>query len=473
MKSVGRILTVPGYDPSFDGLCEAVRWLRLRGGVRACLELLPALGELVEVPSSSGSDSDCIVVLTGPTWPATTQNPEGYFAELANLSPRRLGLPVIAALADPPDDHVARFRRAGVRDILVVDEVNLPVALGVRLMTWFTSKFTSEFLMALPPDAPGNGPNELVLLLERLAAGGVPVIREIVSSGRLEAGSPGDLTAAAVVYTGLRGVREGRIELGHAASDLGFSDVAGLDRTCGNLVGVSFRHLVAEGGWREFLTRFTQSLAMDPAPSALEREAGAQPDMKLGEDGQRGAYDFPRILTEYPASAFRAARNMLGSREEAEDVVGEVVTAVLRMGPGKWNHVSEGYMIRAARNRARNLLRRRRRQAGLKPLDEVLPPACRPQINRTLKRRALREAIRLGLTKIPPRQAVALWLRHGLTWPATDVAELIGTSPAAVRNLCSRAEDAVREYFKPVWREWMKEDLRGVADAGSAVTGRL
>ena len=139
-------------------------------------------------------------------------------------------------------------------------------------------------------------------------------------------------------------------------------------------------------------------------------------------------------------------RRMLGSSHDAEDAVQETLLRAWRASVRFEGRSSvRTWLYRIATNVCLTALGR----AGRRPVptDEVYQPndpwdepdPC----DRALDAEHLRLAIMTAVHALPPRQRAVLLLRDVLSWRASEVAELLGTTEAGVNSVLQRAHAAV------------------------------
>jgi RNA polymerase sigma-70 factor (TIGR02960 family) len=155
---------------------------------------------------------------------------------------------------------------------------------------------------------------------------------------------------------------------------------------------------------------------------------------------------------------------MLGSLTDAEDALQETLLAAWR---GLDDLRAEGalrpWLYRIATNHCLNSLRAGRRRVPAEPVPPFQPPEptrrgeitwLQPYPDGWLEgiadsapgpeaRYQATEAVKLAfitaLQRMPPRQAAALLLRDVLGFSAAEAAEMLGTSPTAVKGIVQRA----------------------------------
>lgn len=173
----------------------------------------------------------------------------------------------------------------------------------------------------------------------------------------------------------------------------------------------------------------------------------------------------PQVLEQYRRELTGFTYRMLGSAFEAEDAVQETLVRAWRSADGFEGRSSvRSWLYRIATNVCLDMLRGRKRRA--RPMD--LGPASLPE-ERFLgapdpehpwttpvpdawvlpaggdageiaeARESVRLAFVAALQHLPSRQRAVLILREVLRWRASEVAELLGTSVAAVNSALQRA----------------------------------
>jgi RNA polymerase sigma factor (sigma-70 family) len=166
-------------------------------------------------------------------------------------------------------------------------------------------------------------------------------------------------------------------------------------------------------------------------------------------------------------------RRMLGSSFDAEDAVQETLLRAWRSsGRFEGRAPIRSWLYRIATNVCLDALAHTARRPV--PVDEVpvpvdpsVDPPGQPEdpSDRALAREDLRLAIIAAMGNLPPRQRAVLMLRDVLSWHASEVAELLGTTPTGVNSPLQRAR-ATLESIEP-------ERVSNRADpAGGELVGR-
>ena len=150
-------------------------------------------------------------------------------------------------------------------------------------------------------------------------------------------------------------------------------------------------------------------------------------------------------LEDHRIALTRHCVRMLGSRAEAEDAVQETMLRAWR-GRRRFEGRSllGSWLRRIATNVCIDMLNARSR--GAVPLD----PASLQEVwleagpdtdpaEQTLTNESFQLALLVALERLPARQRAVLMLREAMGWKASEVAELLGISSAAVNSALQRA----------------------------------
>lgn len=141
----------------------------------------------------------------------------------------------------------------------------------------------------------------------------------------------------------------------------------------------------------------------------------------------------------------RHCARMLGSRAEAEDAVQETMLRAWRARRRfEGRSLLGSWLRRIATNVCIDMLNARSRHAV--PLDPVslqeawleAGPDTDPA-EQTLTNESFQLALLVALERLPARQRAVLMLREAMGWKASEVAELLGISSAAVNSALQRA----------------------------------
>ncbi|MEU2322862.1 sigma-70 family RNA polymerase sigma factor [Streptomyces althioticus] len=170
----------------------------------------------------------------------------------------------------------------------------------------------------------------------------------------------------------------------------------------------------------------------------------------MGEDGELLARSFEEHRAHLKAVAYR----MLGSLAEAEDAVQE---AWLRLGRGKPGEIDNlgGWLTTVTGRICLDLLRSRTARRE-QPMDDtfVPDPVIRPLSRVDPEQQAL-EADSVGIAllvvmeTLHPDERLAFVLHDLFAVPFDDIAPVLERTPAATRQLASRARRRVRDTAPP------------------------
>jgi RNA polymerase sigma-70 factor, ECF subfamily len=148
------------------------------------------------------------------------------------------------------------------------------------------------------------------------------------------------------------------------------------------------------------------------------------------------------------------AFRMVGSITEAEDLVQDAFTRLLRVDAGDIEDL-RGWLIVVVSRLALDHLRsaRHRHEARAVALDLELLPAPDAQLADPADRITLDDSVRLALLvvleRLTPAERAAFVLHDVFQFPFETVASIVGRSPAACRQLASRARRRVTDETEP------------------------
>jgi RNA polymerase sigma-70 factor (TIGR02960 family) len=214
-----------------------------------------------------------------------------------------------------------------------------------------------------------------------------------------------------------------------------------------------------------------ESACEDATVSGEPRRSGSEADVIL-ERAKAGDEEAFRSLCEPYRSELRAhCYRIVGSVEDAEDLVQETLLAAWRgLGSFEGRATTRSWLYRIATNRALNALRDRGRRPRepapspeegpepplptrhvepiwLQPYPDALLDAVADRSHEPDARYEAREAIELafvaGLQRLPPLQRAVLVLRDVLAFRASEVAAMLDTTEGSVNAALRRARAAV------------------------------
>lgn len=211
--------------------------------------------------------------------------------------------------------------------------------------------------------------------------------------------------------------------------------------------------------------------------AAPERQArGPDPDHDLVALAQQGdERAFESLVGRYQQRAFRIARNMVPSDDDARDLVQEAFLRVFRnLDRFDFKHPFGTWLHRIVTNLAIDHLRRRRlpvRGGGEDDDDQPefdLPDPSAPAPSRRLEADETAQRVRDCIAALAPHFQSVLVLRELEGMSCAEIAEIVGATHVTVRWRLHRG----RKLFQEEWqrRERVAEAERGrlPADANNS-----
>ena len=141
---------------------------------------------------------------------------------------------------------------------------------------------------------------------------------------------------------------------------------------------------------------------------------------------------FEALYTAYRGLMFHVANRVLQNPQDAEDAVHQAFLSLASCRlPAELGPQARHLAAVAAERKAIDLYRARKRRPETELDEETLPGLAPPPSDGTLAG---------AMAALPPRYREALLLKYYNGYSAAEVAELLGTTAANVRQLIARAK---------------------------------
>jgi len=176
---------------------------------------------------------------------------------------------------------------------------------------------------------------------------------------------------------------------------------------------------------------------------------------------------FRQLVEPCVERLFSTLYGMIGSREDAEDLLQEaLLTAYRSLGSFRKEASFYTWLYRVAVNRARNELKRRARRGRMVSLDRwrtegVAAPGDLFEVGRSgpdpeedTARRQIQDAVHAALGEIPPKYRTVVVLKDLEGFSQEEIAEILNCSVGTVKSRLSRARDRLKEVLRPIYEEW-------------------
>ena len=163
--------------------------------------------------------------------------------------------------------------------------------------------------------------------------------------------------------------------------------------------------------------------------------------VRRSAQGDREAFD--TLVTRHQASVFRLARYLIGTRDEAEDVLQQTFLSAWQGAPGFRGESSiRTWLLTIARNAALT----RRMRAAREPIDETPLEDLGlragwggPDPEQLAVAAEQRDRLAVALASLVPEEREILTLRDLEGIPGDEVATMLGLSLAAMKSRLHRA----------------------------------
>jgi RNA polymerase sigma-70 factor (ECF subfamily) len=162
--------------------------------------------------------------------------------------------------------------------------------------------------------------------------------------------------------------------------------------------------------------------------------------------------DLESLFREYNAMVFRTAYRVTGSLADAEDVLQTVFLRLARRAAdAEPMGTAEGYLRRAAVNASVDLMRSRQNAKSV-PIEDaesvqfLLDSSVSPE--RAMRGKEIREWLRSALARLSPRAAEIFTLRFFEGKENSEIAEILGTTPATVAVTLHRTRERIQHEYR-------------------------
>jgi RNA polymerase sigma factor (sigma-70 family) len=177
-------------------------------------------------------------------------------------------------------------------------------------------------------------------------------------------------------------------------------------------------------------------------PSALLRLQSDERLIAMTRRGQHAAFEV--LFARYQSRLLAFCRHMLGSREDAEDVLQEVFTAAFNAILADEREINvRPWLYRIARNRSLNHLRRAS-AIGVDSMDVHFADHGLSTGERVMRRESFRQLLG-DVNELPETQRTALLLREIDALSYEQIADAMETTVPSVKSLLVRARISLAE----------------------------
>ena len=198
-------------------------------------------------------------------------------------------------------------------------------------------------------------------------------------------------------------------------------------------------------------------------PTPLLRLQGDERLVALTRRGNQAAYE--ALVARYQSRLLAFCRHMLGSKEDAEDVLQEVFAAAFNALLADDRPINvRPWLYRIARNRSLNHLRRQQ-AIGVDSMDIHFAEHGKTTVEHVQGREAIRELLE-DVKTLPETQRTALLLREIDALSYEQISEAMETTVPSVKSLLVRARVSLAEAAeaRAMTCEQVREELGEAAE---------
>lgn len=175
-------------------------------------------------------------------------------------------------------------------------------------------------------------------------------------------------------------------------------------------------------------------------------------------------------MNDYQKQLFPYAYNILGSAEDAKDVIQDVMSAYWSGGRTDIED-TRNYLIKSVINRSITFKEKRQKQQGQAPVWLPEPVATEDAADRnTYLNEILSYSLMILLERLTPTERAVFILKESLDYTHKEIADVLGITEEHSRKLLSRAKE---KLFKPGTPSLGgRPTAAGVTPAGEVGAGR-
>ena len=180
------------------------------------------------------------------------------------------------------------------------------------------------------------------------------------------------------------------------------------------------------------------------------------------EVGEDNAAAFEELVLRYQPRLLNVIAHIVGSRDQAEDIVQEVFLRVYRARKtykpaakfSTWiftiaNNVAANTIKSTARRREVKLDPAAGSPTGANPLESIVMVSSGQIPAQRIDKLETREIVRLAVETLESRQRMAVLLSKFEGMGYSEIAEVMGVSIQAVKSLLFRARNNLRDILEP------------------------